>query len=70
MSRSLRDLEGEVALVQSLKRLKLSDTTPNTDQSLGYFCDFTRFKYPPALTQGQESLLEGQRQIRLCLPKS
>ena len=69
MSRSLRDLEGEVALVQSLKRLNLSDTTPNGNQSLGYFCDFIRYKYPPALTLGEESALDGQREIRLCLPK-
>ncbi len=68
MSRSLRDLEGEVALAQSLKRLKLSDTTPNSNQNLGYFCDFVRYKYPPALTLGNESALQGQRQVRLCLP--
>ena len=69
VSRSLRDLEGELALVSSLKRLNLSDTKPKTDGSLGFFTDFVQFKYPPALTRGNEKALTGHRFIRLCLPQ-
>jgi hypothetical protein len=69
VSRSLRDLEGEVALISSLKRLSLSDTKPTADGGLGYFTDFVQFKYPPALTTGSEKALTGHRFIRLCLPQ-